>query len=63
MSTFFSIGKKIIKLKYARKMPRSEIEKMKSFVSNYGEKLIKTPKFKIISQIDDDATRIFKITL
>ena len=44
-------------------MPRSEVEKMKSFVSNYGEKLIKTPKFKIISQIDDDKTRIFKITL
>lgn len=62
MLTVFSIGSKNITLKYARKMSRGEVERMKSFVTNYGEKLIKTPKFNIIKQDDQGHKRIFKIS-
>ena len=60
-STVFNIGNKNITLKYTRKMPRGEVERMKSFVTKNGEKLIKTSKFKILSVTDDGTKRIFKI--
>jgi hypothetical protein len=60
-STVFSIGNKNVTLKYTRKMPRGEVERMKSFVTKNGEKLIKTPKFKILSEFDEGTKRIFKI--
>jgi hypothetical protein len=42
-------------------MPRGEVERMKSFVTKNGEKLIKTPKFKILSEVDEGTKRIFKV--
>ena len=39
--------KKKYTLKYERKMPESEVLKMKSFVTSKGNKLVKTNKFKI----------------
>ena len=60
-STVFTVGNKNVTLKYTRKMPRGEVERMKSFVTKSGEKLIKTPKFKILSVTDDGTKRIFKI--
>jgi len=42
-------------------MPRGEVERMKSFMSKNGVKLVKTPKFKILSQVDEGTKRIFKI--
>jgi hypothetical protein len=62
-STVFSIGNKSVTLKYTRKMPRGEVERMKSFVTKGGVKLIKTPKFKILSVIDEGTKRVFKIVL
>ena len=62
-STVFSIGNKSVTLKYTRKMPRGEVERMKSFVTKGGVKLIKTPKFKILSVVDEGTKRIFKIVL
>ena len=62
-STVFSIGNKNVTLKYTRKMPRGEVERMKSFVSKSGVKLVKTPKFKILSIIDEGTKRVFKIVL
>ena len=63
MKTVFVIsGKKNI-LKYERKMPEKEVIKMKSFMTNKGEKLSKTSKFKIKKIIDKDNERIFEITL
>ena len=63
MKTVFIInGKKHI-LKYERKMPEKEVIKMKSFVTNKGEKLSKTTKFKIKKILDEDKERIFNITL
>ena len=47
MKTVFLINKKKNILKYERKMPEKEVLKMKSFVTNYGAKLVKTDKFKI----------------
>jgi len=47
MKTIFSISNKKYILKYERKMPEKEVLKMKSFVTNKGEKLVKTEKFKI----------------
>ena len=47
MKTIFIIAKKKYTLKYERKMPEKEVLKMKSFVTNKGDKLIKTDKFKI----------------
>lgn len=60
-STVFEIGNKRVTLKYTRKMPRGEVERMKSFVTKSGEKLLKTPKFKILSVTDDGTKRIFKV--
>ncbi len=63
MKTVFVIsGKKNI-LKYERKMPEKEVIKMKSFITNKGEKLSKTVKFKIKKIIEKDKERIFEITL
>lgn len=62
-STEFTIGTKNVTLKYTRKMPRGEVERMKSFVTKGGVKLTKTPKFKILSEVDEGTKRTFKITL
>ena len=62
-STVLSIGNKNVTLKYTRKMPRGEVERMKSFVAKNGEKLTKTPKFKVLSQVDEGTKRIFKVVL
>ena len=62
-STVLSIGNKNVTLKYTRKMPRGEVERMKSFVSKDGVKLVKTPKFKILSVVDEGTKRVFKIVL
>ena len=62
-STLFIIGNKKVTLKYTRKMPRGEVERMKSFVTKKGEKLVKTPKFKVLSQVDEGTKRIFKVVL
>ena len=62
-STVLSMGNKNVTLKYTRKMPRGEVERMKSFVTKSGEKLVKTPKFKILSQLDEGTKRIFNVVL
>ena len=62
-STVFTVGKKNVALKYTRKMPRGEVERMKSFVTKSGEKLVKTPKFKVLSQVDEGMKRVFKVVL
>ncbi|MFL2543059.1 MAG: hypothetical protein ACJ0RC_00750 [Alphaproteobacteria bacterium] len=41
MKTVFMIAKKKHILKYERKMPEKEVLKMKSFVTNKGNKLVK----------------------
>ena len=61
--TVLSIGNKNVTRKYTRKMPRGEVERMKSFVSKGGVKLVKTPKFKILSVVDEGTKRVFKIVL
>ena len=53
MKTIFIIGSKKHTLKYTRKMPEGEVKKMKSFVTNKGQKLEKTSKFKILKVSDD----------
>jgi hypothetical protein len=62
-STVLKFGNKNVTLKYTRKMPRGEVERMKSFVTKNGEKLVKTPKFKVLSQVDEGAKRVFKVVL
>jgi hypothetical protein len=62
-STVFIIGTKNVTLKYTRKMHRGEVERMKSFVTKGGVKLTKTPKFKILSEVDEGTKRVFKIVL
>ena len=62
-STVFTIGNKNVTLKYTRKMPRGEVERMKSFVTKNGDKLVKTPKFKVLSQTDEGTKRVFKVVL
>lgn len=62
-STVLIIGKKSVTLKYTRKMPRGEVERMKSFVTKSGDKLVKTPKFKVLSQVDEGTKRVFKVVL
>ena len=62
-STVLSMGNKNVTLKYTRKMSRGEVERMKSFVTKSGLKLVKTPKFKILSVTDDGTKRIFKVVL
>jgi len=63
METAFVIGGKTMVLKYARKMPVKEVERMKSFVTNKGMKLVKTDKFKILSVEDKDIRRVYKVVL
>jgi len=63
MKTVFVIGKKKYNLKYERKMPEKEVIKMKSFVTNKGEKLTKTSKFKIKKISEKDKERIYEILL
>ena len=63
MKTIFEIGTKKYTLKYMRKMPEAEIKKMKSFMTNRGQKLEKTSKFKIIKVSDAKDTRTFKINI
>ena len=63
MKTIFIIVKKKYTLKYERKMPEKEILKMKSFVTNKGDKLVKTDKFKIKKIYEKDKERIFEIIL
>ena len=61
-TTLVILGKKNV-LKYERKMPEKEVLKMKSFVTNKGEKLTKTSKFKIIKVNDSEKDRYYEITL
>ena len=63
MKTVFMIAKKRHILKYERKMPEKEVLKMKSFVTNKGNKLVKTDKFKIKKISEKDKERIFEIIL
>ena len=63
MKTIFIITKKKYTLKYERKMPEKEVLKMKSFVTNKGEKLSKTDKFKIKKISEKDKERIFEIII
>ena len=62
-STILSMRNRNVTLKYTRKMPRGEVERMKSFVTKKGEKLTKTPKFKVLSQVDEGTKRVFKVVL
>ena len=48
MKTIFVIGSKKHTLKYTRKMPEGEVKKMKSFVTNKGQKLEKTLNSKFL---------------
>jgi hypothetical protein len=63
MKTIFVIGSKKHTLKYTRKMPEGEVKKMKSFVTNRGQKLEKTSKFKILKISEEKSARTFKINL
>ena len=63
MKTIFVIGSKKHTLKYTRKMPEGEVKKMKSFVTNKGQKLQKTSKFKILKISEEKSARTFKINL
>ena len=63
MKTIFSISNKKYILKYERKMQEKEVLKMKSFVTNKGDKLVKTEKFKIKKISEKETERIFEINL
>jgi len=63
MKTTLIIKNKNYSLKYARKMPENEILKMKSFVTQKGEKIIKTNQFKINKIIEKDKERIFEVNI
>jgi len=63
MKTIFVIGSKKHTLKYTRKMPEGEVNKMKSFMTNKGQKLEKTSKFKILKISEEKSARTFKINL
>ena len=63
MKTTFIITKKKYLLKYERKMPEKEVLKMKSFVTNKGDKLLKTDKFKIKKISEKEKERIYEIVL
>ena len=63
MKTIFVIGTKKHTLKYTRKMPEGEVKKMKPFLTNKGQKLEKSSKFKILKISDEKTTRTFKINL
>ena len=63
MKTIFVIGSKKHTLKYTRKMPEGEVKKMKSFMTNKGQKLEKTSKFQILKVTEEKSARTFKINL
>ena len=63
MKTIFKVGSKIYTLKYQRKMSEGEVKKMKSFVTEKGEKLIKTNKFKITNIEDSKDQKTYKVIL
>ena len=63
MKTIFVIGSNKYTLKYTRKMPEGEVKKMKSFMTNKGQKLEKTSKFKILKISEEKSARTFKINL
>ena len=63
MKTIFKIGSKIYTLKYQRKMSEGEVKKMKSFVTEKGEKLNKTNKFKITNIEDSVDQKTYKVIL
>ena len=63
MKTIFMIAKKKHILKYERKMPEKEVLKMKSFVTNKGDKLLKTSKFKVKKVTEKEKERIFDIII
>ena len=63
MKTVFKIGSKKHTLKYQRKMSEGEVQKMKSFVTVNGEKLLKTNKFKITDIYDSKDQKIYEIVL
>jgi len=63
MKTVFIISGKKYTLKYERKMPEKEVIKMKSFVTNKGDKLVKTSKFKIKKITEKASERNFDIIL
>ena len=63
MKTIFVLSGKKVTLKYERKMSEKEIIKMKSFVSNKGEKLLKTSKFKIKKIMEKEKERVYEINL
>ena len=63
MKTVFIISGKKYTLKYERKLPEKEVIKMKSFVTNKGDKLVKTSKFKIKKITEKDKERNFDIIL
>ena len=63
MKTIFKIDSKIHTLKYQRKMSEGEVKKMKSFVTDKGEKLQKSSKFKIIDIQDSKDQKIYKVIL
>ena len=63
IKTVFIISNKKHILKYLRKMSEKEVIKMKSFITNKGEKLVKTSKFKIKNISESNKERIYKINL
>ena len=63
MKTVFVRRSKKYTLKYKRRMPEGEVKKMRSFVTNKGQKLEKTSKFKILNISEDKNSRTFKINL
>ncbi len=63
MKTVFIISGKKYVLKYERKMPEKEVLKMKSFVTNKGDKLLKTSKFKVKKVTEKEKERIFDIII
>ena len=63
MKTIFNLGSKIYTLKYQRKMSEGEVKKMKSFVTEKGEKLNKTNKFKITNIEDSVDQKTYKVIL
>ena len=63
MITIFKIGSKNYTLKYQRKMSEGEVKKMKSFVTDKGEKLQKTSKFKIMNIKDSKEQKTYKVIL
>ena len=63
MITIFKIGSKNYTLKYRRKMSEGEVKKMKSFVTDKGEKLQKTSKFKIMDIQDAKEQKTYKVIL